>query len=184
MDFLQVLSPFYSSIKRRKSSPELPKYMSDLDASTSEKAQQRELMVTPLFEASVLAYLLNTEGACWRDAQEAARHDKKATAVEEVPSDIAAPKIKPVAIYTRCTWAQDKINGLKLLKDTRKDWYKIALAREVMWAPPPMKEVYNKAKTLLEADEPYKARLRDYMADALQADASAVVTAVFADDFV
>jgi hypothetical protein len=151
VDF-QVLSPFYSSIKRRKSSPAIPAYMGPLDSSIIEKAHQREMMATPQFETAVLAYLMNTGGACWKEDQEKKRElflseVKKAKATKGVP---VPSRDKEDRHHTKCTWASDKAAALAKLKEKNRDRYNIARSKMELFTCPSPVTAFDSARQILE----------------------------------
>jgi hypothetical protein len=126
---------------------------------------QREMMASPEFETAVLTYLLNTGGGCWKDDQEKKRELfnvelKKAKAVKGLP---LPSRDKDDRHNTRCTWAADKSAALATLKLTNKDRYNIARSKMELFTSPSLPAAYEAAKKILDADEPYKRKERDYL---------------------
>ncbi len=174
-----MLSPFYSSIKRRSSSPELPAYATQFlsPAIDALKRTEQEDMASPSFETAVLAYLLRTRGEVWKEEQAKAWRSKKQAEPAIAPEEAAAKKKNEV--FSKCTWSKDKTARLKAMKESRnpteQERFKAASAKEQFYAPTAIVD-YNEAKKILDSDEPYKKSLASYTDFACSASVDATVT--------
>jgi len=169
---LQVLSPYYSTIKRRSSSPDLPKYTTYLETSVQMKANEREEMATPEFEAAVLAYLLNTKGQVWRAEQESARVLAKmadAASGDKVAPQPVMEKKKAKVTFSKCTWSADKQARIFAMKSStnamERERFKVVALKEQYYAAPSTCANFTDAKAILDADDTYHKTLDEYGGD-------------------
>jgi hypothetical protein len=122
------------------------------------------MMATPQFETAVLAYLMNTGGACWKEDQEKKRElflseVKKAKATKGVP---VPSRDKEDRHHTKCTWASDKAAALAKLKEKNRDRYNIARSKMELFTCPSLVTAFDSARQILEKDEPYKLTEKEY----------------------